>query len=358
MDFTVFYAWQSDTDERVNRYFIRDAIELALKNLRRDAKVLDAPRLDHDTKNVPGTPDVFATLLRKIETAGVFLADITYVAAVPGDTTPLKHVPNPNVMIELGYALAKITDRRIITVMNTVFGSPEDLPFDLAKHRWPICYELKPSSKPTATERQELAKSIAQAIRDILASGPVTNVDAALRARIRTILLDADHEVPRLMLWSAEQVLHADPAARGIFSLAKDLAAPTAACASNDETGAVTELLAAYRPFRAAASELDTYAADFVGRQLPDNNFLRYWQIIAGYCVQRSAGWTEDEALRVSKLQNVGHDGKECLRIYPLLSSDDGFRSRLANAQHRAARVEAATTALRHAGFEPIVGSS
>src|SRR5262245_10268053 len=101
MSFTIFYAWQSDNDQTTNRYFIRDALKEAITALSRDDTIEDAPSLDHDTKGEPGMPDVFQTILRKIEQAGIFVADMTIVGLTPAG----KHLPNPNVMLELGYAL-------------------------------------------------------------------------------------------------------------------------------------------------------------------------------------------------------------------------------------------------------------
>jgi hypothetical protein len=42
-----------------------------------------------------------------------------------------KRAPNPNVLVEYGYALARHGVQRLLLVMNTAFGSPSELPFDL-----------------------------------------------------------------------------------------------------------------------------------------------------------------------------------------------------------------------------------
>jgi hypothetical protein len=57
MDFTIFYAWQSDRTQNTHRYVIRDAAKEAVRRIGRDASVEDSPRLDHDTKDVSGTPE-------------------------------------------------------------------------------------------------------------------------------------------------------------------------------------------------------------------------------------------------------------------------------------------------------------
>jgi hypothetical protein len=49
-----------------------------------------------------------------------------------------RSIPNPNILIELGYAVAKKGWERIICVMNQQYGGPSKLPFDLQHRRWPI----------------------------------------------------------------------------------------------------------------------------------------------------------------------------------------------------------------------------
>lgn len=58
MSASVFYAWQRDRDDRVCRYFIREAAKLAIKRLKAEARVSvkSAPPVDLDeaTKGVAG----------------------------------------------------------------------------------------------------------------------------------------------------------------------------------------------------------------------------------------------------------------------------------------------------------------
>ena len=65
---------------------------------------------------------------------------MTFVATTEGG----KLVPNPNVMGEYGYALSQKGTRRILLAMNTAFGPPEQLPFDLSHLRHPTTYEAPP----------------------------------------------------------------------------------------------------------------------------------------------------------------------------------------------------------------------
>ena len=138
----VFYAWQSDRPNRVNRTFIRRALDGAVKAVSADGmEVEDAVRVDQDTEGVPGAPMIADTILEKIDACGVFVPDVTFITGGDG-----RMCPNPNVMIEYGYALKSLGAERILAVMNSAFGSPEDLPFDMRHRRFPISYSLAPDS--------------------------------------------------------------------------------------------------------------------------------------------------------------------------------------------------------------------
>ena len=67
MEKTVFWSWQSDLDSRVTREVIRYALDEAIKILAVDLEEADRPSLTSDTQGVAGTPDIVATILRKID---------------------------------------------------------------------------------------------------------------------------------------------------------------------------------------------------------------------------------------------------------------------------------------------------
>jgi hypothetical protein len=57
-EFTIFYAWQSDTDQERNHYFIRDALKRAIKLLRADATVDESPHPPRSFRSPPpSSPD-------------------------------------------------------------------------------------------------------------------------------------------------------------------------------------------------------------------------------------------------------------------------------------------------------------
>ena len=118
---TLFYSWQSDSPGQLNRDFIERALLLAIERLKSEAKVEPADRhleLDKDTENVGGSPPITQTILNKIDVCSAFVADLTFVArSFPRARKRL--VPNPNVLLEYGYALRCHGHLKIVSVMNT-----------------------------------------------------------------------------------------------------------------------------------------------------------------------------------------------------------------------------------------------
>lgn len=169
MAFTVFYSWQSDLDARVTRQLIRDSLTDAITQLANELALEDAIRLDQDTQGVPGMPDIANTILAKIEKCSVFVPDLSLVGA----TNEGSKTPNPNVLIELGYAMRAKADTQIVSVMNEAFGDAASLPFDLAHRRWPIRYSLPPGADRSIlrTTRDQLASKLLVALRAVIQSG-------------------------------------------------------------------------------------------------------------------------------------------------------------------------------------------
>jgi hypothetical protein len=161
----VFYSWQSDLPRLTSRDVIHSAAAIAIERIAGRVALEDAPRLDHDTLGESGAPPITETIFRKIRDSAVVLADVSFVGHTePREGQKRKLLPNPNVLIELGYAAATIGWGRILLVMNKHYGSPEHLPFDLKDKRFPITFSMAPnSSKPAPTE--DLAADLETAIR-------------------------------------------------------------------------------------------------------------------------------------------------------------------------------------------------
>ncbi len=163
----VFYSWQSDSDSKVNRYFIREALEVAIAGL--ELEDAERPEIDQDTKGVLGSPVIADTIFHKIRHAQIVLADVT----LTGQTLAGKRLCNSNVAIELGYALGVRGDQVLLKVMNTHYGPPQDLPFDLAHRRWPVQYNLSPDSE--AADRKRVRDALANELKQILAAYMAAN---------------------------------------------------------------------------------------------------------------------------------------------------------------------------------------
>jgi hypothetical protein len=171
-EFIVFYAWQNDTSPRENRYLIRTALGVAAKRITADTSLGVHVRIDSDTQGVLGQPPVAATILAKIDECDVFVPDFTFIAKTSrrknkdGSRTKSKFVPNANVMLEYGYALQRLSYGVMIPVMNTIYGPPEELPFDLGHLRFPLQYRLEADG--TASLRRAAAKRLADELERIL----------------------------------------------------------------------------------------------------------------------------------------------------------------------------------------------
>jgi hypothetical protein len=162
---TVFWSWQSDLESRVTREVIRYALAEAIKILAVDLEEADRPSLTSDTQGVAGTPDIVATILRKIDEAAVFVGDVTPIAV--SDTG--KACANPNVLLEMGYANKSLSVHRVIQVWNTAFDGAalDKLPFDMRNRRGPMAFHL-PTDADTNTlrsVRSKLALELAEALK-------------------------------------------------------------------------------------------------------------------------------------------------------------------------------------------------
>ncbi len=165
MALRVFYSWQSDV--ALNRNFIRSALDDAVAELNRELTVDEAERelvVDQDTQGVPGSPSIAEAIQAKIRAADVFLADLTFIDEGLAEK---RRTPNPNVMLEYGYALHALGDARIVGVFNEAAGSPEQLPFDLGHRRWPIRFHAVTGD---SEGRQNQKRSLTRTLRDALAS--------------------------------------------------------------------------------------------------------------------------------------------------------------------------------------------
>jgi len=147
---TVFYSWASDLHGKTTRNLIEGCLETAIRQFGREDDLDVDPSLDRDTKDVSGSPAIFDAILEKIDNCSAFVADISIINSTDlKRDNPARATPNPNVLIELGYAIKTCGWDRILPVCNEHYCPIDKLPFDIPERRV-IAYTL--SEDPTPEE--------------------------------------------------------------------------------------------------------------------------------------------------------------------------------------------------------------
>ena len=148
-------------------------MESAARELAQDLDIEPALRtleVDRDTKGVSGSPPIVDTIFRKIDEAAIFVGDMTFV----GKRADGRPTPNPNVLIEYGWALKSLSHGRVVTVVNVSHGMPtaENMPFNMRHLRHPIQYECPVGADEAARgkARIQIAKALKVHPREVLAS--------------------------------------------------------------------------------------------------------------------------------------------------------------------------------------------
>lgn len=157
---TIFYSWQSDLPGNETRNIIQDGIKEAVRLLR-DTVDIEA---DRDTKGEYGSPDIANTIFSKIDECDIFVADVSavckYEVSDEEGNVKTKYMPNPNVMLELGYATHVVGWENVICVLNADYGAPEDMPFDIANRR------LTPFSLKEGSSKGDAKRYVRDVIRE------------------------------------------------------------------------------------------------------------------------------------------------------------------------------------------------
>lgn len=166
----VFYSWQSDLPNSTTRGLIQNSIEAAVRNMRDTVEVT----ADRDTQGVYGSPDIAETIFSKIDNCDIFVADVSAVTTYhvmdsEGQPTDrIKATPNPNVLVELGYAVRVLGWENVICIMNDDYSNGGELPFDIEHHRL-TTYSLNQHDKSEV--RRQLRDIISRTILNVLDSG-------------------------------------------------------------------------------------------------------------------------------------------------------------------------------------------
>jgi len=167
----VFFSWQSDSPSETNSGAIRAALKSAAKGVRKKIPALNIV-LDEATRDTSGSPNIADKIFEKIDAAHVYIADITTVTP-EGIKRPSA---NPNVLIELGYAVAQVGWDRIILLFNDAIGKfPADLPFDIVQNRVSK-YSIVPNPEDKSSSVTALEKLLEVAIQAVIEKNPKTPI--------------------------------------------------------------------------------------------------------------------------------------------------------------------------------------
>lgn len=210
---TIFYSWQSDIPSKANRNFIQTALKRAIEAVKKKESIAVEPVFDSDTRNVAGAPKISDTIFAKVDASSIFVADVTIIRRTVGKAVrDRKALPNPNVLVELGYALKALGDERLVLVANTSFGRIEDLPSDLLGRRT-IPYTLSLKDLESNAEGQRTRHQV----RDQL--------QGALETTVESILLlppkDLNQLPAALLIYKAQNPSEMEPLPRSDLGVAE-----------------------------------------------------------------------------------------------------------------------------------------
>lgn len=161
--FKIFYSWQSDLPGNKTRNFIRECIDEAI-DLAQESEAVEAER-DEATMGTTGSPNIVTTLFSKIDNCDLFIADLSLCFTEERQNE--KKSPNPNVLLELGYAVKTLGWERVICLCNTDYG--DKYPFDIAHNRI-TDFSLEGKSKKEV--KSDIVKIIFINIRDLKKQPP------------------------------------------------------------------------------------------------------------------------------------------------------------------------------------------
>ncbi|WP_448562303.1 hypothetical protein [Trichothermofontia sp.] len=122
---SIFFCYQTDYAESGDR--IRAELEKILTTLNEKSRL--PLTLTESHRLGEGPVRLNSTLMRKIRTSLLFIADTTPIAQLPTD--PPQVLPNPAVCVEMGYALHSKHPEQVLTVQMERPDLPGQFPFDL-----------------------------------------------------------------------------------------------------------------------------------------------------------------------------------------------------------------------------------
>lgn len=171
-EFKIFFSWQSDLSSNKTTRFIDEClteVESILQNI-----VSIKP--DRATEGLTGSPDITESIFSKIDDADLFIADLSivnkFIVQDEDENTEenRKFTPNPNVLLETGYAARALSWDRVICLFNQQYGNPNDFPFDI-DHRRMTPYQFTQSTRED--EKKRIVKIISDTVLQLIVAGGV-----------------------------------------------------------------------------------------------------------------------------------------------------------------------------------------
>lgn len=167
------------TDIEYNKSFILECIHEAVNNL---TAIHEFKSIKFDiqegTTGESGSVQVASKIAdERIPNCDVFIADLSVVNHINKigrfiqNLFGHKYKPfqNNNVLYEYGVAYGKIGEERIIGILNSTFGSPnenpDNIPFDLKHLKHPIEYKYSSKSKERLTEKDRLVSKLTDSLK-------------------------------------------------------------------------------------------------------------------------------------------------------------------------------------------------
>ena len=195
MTLKIFFSWQtaSDTKHLHNKPFILSCINKAIGEIENKGELKGVYfEVQEGTTSEAGTPEMIATCEKRIDECHIFIADFTverrFCRLERGTLSyggkKLREHQNTNVAYEFGRASHRLPTEQIITVMNTVNGSPEEddkrfLAIDFRHRRWPITFHLTRDKREADTDEayDKAQKALVEDLKKAIQSSALVAIE-------------------------------------------------------------------------------------------------------------------------------------------------------------------------------------
>ena len=211
MKLKIFFSWQtaSDTKHLHNKPFILSCINKAIGEIENKGELKGVYfEVQEGTTSEAGTPEMIATCEKRIDECHIFIADFTverrFCRLERGTLSyggkKLREHQNTNVAYEFGRASHRLPTEQIITVMNTVNGSPKEddkrfLAIDFRHRRWPITFHLTRDKREADTDEayDKAQKALVEDLKKAIQSSALAAIE------------HMDEQVKPFMRWEVQR---------------------------------------------------------------------------------------------------------------------------------------------------------